>query len=115
MPSGSKRPPFYRLLLPSVPLWPAGTCQSRAKRGVTLSRSDTVSSAVADDAATKETYVVYKTLYGEYRDFIRPLEMFLSEVDHEKYPDVRQRWRFEKETGGCCSWNPAISKQYLKP
>ena len=70
---------------------------------------------LADDAATKETYVVYKTLYGEYRDFIRPLDMFLSEVDHEKYPDVRQHWRFEKETGGCCSWNPAISQQYLKP
>lgn len=68
---------------------------------------------LADDAETGETYVVYKTLYGEYRDFIRPLEMFLSEVDHDKYPDVRQKWRFEK-TAGLCSWNPAISSQYLK-
>lgn len=69
--------------------------------------------AIADDTATKEPYVVYKTLYGEYRDFIRPLDMFLSEVDHEKYPDVRQRWRFEKEKP-CCSWNPNISLQYLR-
>ena len=68
---------------------------------------------LADDAETGETYVVYKTLYGEYRDFIRPLDMFLSEVDHEKYPDVSQKWRFEK-TAGLCSWNPAISSQYLK-
>ena len=68
---------------------------------------------LADDAETGETYVVYKTLYGEYRDFIRPLDMFLSEVDHEKYPDVPQKWRFEK-TAGLCSWNPAISSQYLK-
>lgn len=68
---------------------------------------------VADDTETGETYVVYKTLYGEYRDFIRPLDMFLSEVDHEKYPNVPQKWRFEK-TAGLCSWNPAISSQYLK-
>lgn len=68
---------------------------------------------LADDAETGETYVVYKTLYGEYRDFIWPLDMFLSEVDHDKYPDVRQKWRFEK-TAGLCSWNPAISSQYLK-
>ena len=68
---------------------------------------------LADAAETGETYVVYKTLYGEYRDFIRPLDMFLSEVDHDKYPDVRQKWRFEK-TAGLCSWNPAISSQYLK-
>ncbi|WP_366125215.1 TIGR00730 family Rossman fold protein [Megasphaera sp.] len=68
---------------------------------------------IATDAETGESYVVYKTLYGEYRDFIRPLSMFLSEVDHEKYPDVKQKWRFEK-TAGLCSWNPAVSQQYMK-
>ncbi len=50
---------------------------------------------VATNSETKEKYVVYRSLYDNCNLWIRPLEMFLSEVDHEKYPNVTQKYRFE--------------------
>lgn len=49
----------------------------------------------ARDSETKETCVIYRRLYGEGDLWIRPIKMFLSEVDHEKYPNVKQKYRFE--------------------
>lgn len=76
---------------------------------------------------TGEHFVVYKSLYNgkpygldvNYGQiFIRPTDMFFSEVDHKKYPNIKQVNRFEvisNETEEICEWNEYDYKTICSP
>lgn len=52
---------------------------------------------VVYDSETTGKMIVYRALYGDGRAWVRPYDDFFSEIDHAKYPNVTQKYRFELE------------------
>ena len=51
---------------------------------------------IVNDCENGNKIVVYKALYGEYKVWVRDYNGFISEVDHNKYPEIIQKYRFEE-------------------
>lgn len=72
---------------------------------------DIVNDCESNNDAEYKKIVIYQALYGENLKWARPYEMFNSEVDRVKYPDVQQTYRFEEIDCDVCAIEDLINTQ----
>lgn len=51
---------------------------------------------IVNDSESNDKVVIYEALYGDGLKWARPYNSFISLVDKDKYPEVKQKYRFEE-------------------